>query len=325
MLEGGEDPRFIARRMVILASEDVGNADPRALVVATAAAAGRRPGRPARVPAQPRPGGGLPGAGAEVERLLPGPRRGDRPRPPSTGPSRRPTTCATPHYAGRRGAGPRGGLRLLPRRAGRSRRSAAASRRGPGRALLRAHRPRLRGRVGAAPGGAAAARARRLVALGGRQRPLDEALQLDEAAGVDVVAAGVLAVGEVHPALEQLGGLAAELDRDDRVLDSVGVVDGQVGATRRSRVPSPRPWARSSRGRRSLPGAGGRDRGRWRRTSPRLGRSRRGRPDQRLPPCPRRPSPASRRAGRRSKRSCRDPGSRRARRCTNGCPCAREE
>jgi putative ATPase len=39
MLEGGEDPRFIARRMVILASEDIGNANPQALVVATAAAA----------------------------------------------------------------------------------------------------------------------------------------------------------------------------------------------------------------------------------------------------------------------------------------------
>jgi putative ATPase len=39
MLEGGEDPRFIVRRMVILASEDVGNADPRALSLATAAAA----------------------------------------------------------------------------------------------------------------------------------------------------------------------------------------------------------------------------------------------------------------------------------------------
>jgi len=38
MLEGGEDPRFIARRMVIFASEDVGNADPIALVVANAAA-----------------------------------------------------------------------------------------------------------------------------------------------------------------------------------------------------------------------------------------------------------------------------------------------
>ena len=39
MLEGGEDPRFIVRRMVVLASEDIGNADPQALGVATAAAA----------------------------------------------------------------------------------------------------------------------------------------------------------------------------------------------------------------------------------------------------------------------------------------------
>src|SRR6201999_3920396 len=39
MLEGGEDPRFIVRRMVILASEDVGNADPTALVIAPSAAA----------------------------------------------------------------------------------------------------------------------------------------------------------------------------------------------------------------------------------------------------------------------------------------------
>ena len=38
MLESGEDPRFIARRMVILASEDVGMADPAALLVADAAA-----------------------------------------------------------------------------------------------------------------------------------------------------------------------------------------------------------------------------------------------------------------------------------------------
>jgi putative ATPase len=38
MLEGGEDPRFIVRRMVILASEDIGNADPAALSLATAAA-----------------------------------------------------------------------------------------------------------------------------------------------------------------------------------------------------------------------------------------------------------------------------------------------
>ena len=38
MVESGEDPRFIARRMVIFSSEDIGNADPRALMVAVAAA-----------------------------------------------------------------------------------------------------------------------------------------------------------------------------------------------------------------------------------------------------------------------------------------------
>ncbi|MCA9041522.1 MAG: replication-associated recombination protein A, partial [Planctomycetaceae bacterium] len=38
MLEAGEDPRFLARRIVIAAAEDVGNADPQALVVANSAA-----------------------------------------------------------------------------------------------------------------------------------------------------------------------------------------------------------------------------------------------------------------------------------------------
>jgi putative ATPase len=36
MLKGGEDPKFIARRMIILASEDIGNADPYAITLATA-------------------------------------------------------------------------------------------------------------------------------------------------------------------------------------------------------------------------------------------------------------------------------------------------
>ena len=38
MIEAGEDPRFLARRMVILASEDIGLADPQAVLVAEAAA-----------------------------------------------------------------------------------------------------------------------------------------------------------------------------------------------------------------------------------------------------------------------------------------------
>ena len=37
MIDGGEDPKFIARRMMIAASEDIGNADPQALLVAAAA------------------------------------------------------------------------------------------------------------------------------------------------------------------------------------------------------------------------------------------------------------------------------------------------
>lgn len=40
MIEAGEDPRFLARRIVIAASEDIGNADPMALVLAQAAASG---------------------------------------------------------------------------------------------------------------------------------------------------------------------------------------------------------------------------------------------------------------------------------------------
>jgi putative ATPase len=47
MLDGGEDPNFLSRRMIIFASEDVGNADPRALTVALDAdAAFRRLGLP---------------------------------------------------------------------------------------------------------------------------------------------------------------------------------------------------------------------------------------------------------------------------------------
>ena len=38
MIEAGEDPRFIARRIIVLASEDIGMADPQALVIAIAAA-----------------------------------------------------------------------------------------------------------------------------------------------------------------------------------------------------------------------------------------------------------------------------------------------
>ncbi len=105
MLEAGEDARFVARRLVILASEDVGEADPLSLVVATAAAQAVELRRTARGPAQPRPGGRPPGDRPQVEpggaRNLAGPRgrapgrrrRGARPpagRPLPLGPLARP-------------------------------------------------------------------------------------------------------------------------------------------------------------------------------------------------------------------------------------------
>ncbi len=87
MLEGGEDPRYVARRMIVLASEDIGNADPRALEVAVAAV--RRGGARghARVRAEPGPGRRVPRARPQVQRLLsrhrPGAGMGARARHPA--------------------------------------------------------------------------------------------------------------------------------------------------------------------------------------------------------------------------------------------------
>ena len=84
MLEGGEDARFIARRMVILASEDIGNADPRALARRRCRGAGARARRPPGGTAEPLAGCDLPGERAQVERLgngdLGGARRSARAR-----------------------------------------------------------------------------------------------------------------------------------------------------------------------------------------------------------------------------------------------------
>ena len=80
MIEAGEDPLFIVRRMVILASEDVGLADPQAMVVAIAVPAG---GALHRHAGGLLPAGGeraLPRAGAEEQQR----RRGVRRRPRAT-------------------------------------------------------------------------------------------------------------------------------------------------------------------------------------------------------------------------------------------------
>ncbi len=93
MIEAGEDPRFIARRLVILASEDIGLADPTALTTAVAAAQAVAADRHAGGPAQPGPGGDRPVGGTEVERRHPG--RRTRPAPTS-GPGKIGTVPAAP-------------------------------------------------------------------------------------------------------------------------------------------------------------------------------------------------------------------------------------
>ena len=94
MLEGGEDARFIARRMIVLASEDIGNADPQALLVAVAAAqAVEHVGLPeARL--NLAQAADLPRARAEVERLLPALEARRPPTSASTATSIRPTRFA---------------------------------------------------------------------------------------------------------------------------------------------------------------------------------------------------------------------------------------
>ena len=140
MLEGGEDPRFIARRMVILASEDIGNADPRALQVAVAAAhAVEHVGLPecAHNLAQAAVYLALaPKSNASYEALKRRARLGARPRRAAP-----PATCAAPATLAPRPRARRG-LRL-PARPSRGRlRAGADAAGGRGRALPGAVRAR---------------------------------------------------------------------------------------------------------------------------------------------------------------------------------------
>ena len=80
MVEAGEDPRFIARRLVISASEDIGMADPTALLTAVAAADAVALHRHARGPLPAGPRRRPPGHGAQVQRRHRGDRRVGRRR-----------------------------------------------------------------------------------------------------------------------------------------------------------------------------------------------------------------------------------------------------
>ena len=72
MLDAGEDPKFIARRIMICASEDVGNADPQALQVAVAASLAVERGGIAGGKDHPLAGGVLCGERAEEQCLCDG-------------------------------------------------------------------------------------------------------------------------------------------------------------------------------------------------------------------------------------------------------------
>ena len=105
MIEAGEDPRFIARRLVILASEDIGLADPTSLLAAVAAAEA--------VALIGMPEGRINLAQAVIHLALApksnavdrGSRRGARRRTPWPGWTRCRPTCGTPTTEGRRRSG----------------------------------------------------------------------------------------------------------------------------------------------------------------------------------------------------------------------------
>ena len=102
MIEAGEDPRFIARRLVILASEDVGLADPQALPIAVAAAqAVQLIGLPEGRLTLAR-GDHLPGAGAQEQRRHPRDRRGVGRRAARRRRRRCPPHLRDAHYPGAR-------------------------------------------------------------------------------------------------------------------------------------------------------------------------------------------------------------------------------
>ncbi len=147
MLEAGEDPRFIARRLIILASEDIGLAAPSVLQTCVAAAQAVAADRHARGADQPRPGGGRLRPRPQVQRRDRGDRRRHRRRQvrPDRHRARPPARRPLP---GRIVVGSREGLPVRPRRRARRGRAAVPPRRAGGGRVLPTHRTRQRGCAG---------------------------------------------------------------------------------------------------------------------------------------------------------------------------------
>ena len=143
MVEAGEDPMYIVRRLVRFASEDIGNADPQALTVAVAAKdavhfIGMPEGNTALAQAD-----ALPGDGAQEQRGLRSlqPRGGRRARRRRRAGAAAPAQRADPADEG---AGLREGLPVRPRRAGRRGRHVVSAAGAAGTPLLRTDRARVR-------------------------------------------------------------------------------------------------------------------------------------------------------------------------------------
>ena len=149
MIEAGEDPRFIARRLIILASEDIGLADPQGLVVAVAALhAVEFIGMPEGQDS-PRRGDALSRLRGE-EQLRPWRASATRCEAVQKGEVVQvPTLSARRPLSRRETARPRRGLPVQPRFSRRHRAATLRHRTGP---LLPAHRPRLRSQDQGPPG-----------------------------------------------------------------------------------------------------------------------------------------------------------------------------
>ncbi len=152
MIAAGEDPRFIARRIVISAAEDVGMADPSALQTAVAAAQAVAAHRHARGAASswPRPSCTWRPHRSRTPRTSASTRRSRTCAPAGSARSRR--TCGTRTTRARSSWATATAYRVRARLAARRRAAAVPAGRAGGLALLRAERPRVRAAGVGAPG-----------------------------------------------------------------------------------------------------------------------------------------------------------------------------